>query len=315
MKIKDYIPGLFAAFSISSVSLYFSTLHASFDPLVIAIIIGMFLGNLIVRKDFFEKGVEGAIRIFLPAGIALYGTQLIVLEMSMGIIFGILAVFLVMFGSVFMISRALNLQNKIVILLASGLAVCGTAAIMIISPLIKARRSDTSIAVISVMMLGLTGMVLYPLLYDYLALSMDEFAFLSGTTLPMLGQVKVAAGSVCEECLSAAMKIKLIRISFLFFLVTVTIFLSKKEEKKIQIPWFIILFILFAVVVNVHDAFHPYLGQLKKASSFFLSTALAAIGFTVDFDSIIENGMAPLAAGFLAWSVVVIIIYIFISLL
>lgn len=315
MNKEEYIPGLITAVAISSLSLFISGFHASFDPLVISIIIGMFLGNLLAKKEYFEGGIEASIKVFLPAGIALYGAQLVVHDITLGVVGGLVAVFSVMFGLALVVSKVFNINNKVAVLIASGLAVCGTAAITIISPLIKARRSDTSISIISVMMLGLTAMILYPLLFDYLALTTNEFAFLSGATLPMLGQVKVAAGSICEDCLSVAVKIKLFRISFLFFLITVVLFLSGTEGKRIAIPWFIVLFVVLAVAVNITEVFDPYLGHLRKASSFFLSTALAGIGFTADFDSIVENGMAPLGTAFLSWGVVIILTYIVMSLL
>ncbi len=315
MNKEEYIPGLITAVAISSLSLFISGFHASFDPLVISIIIGMFLGNLLAKKEYFEGGIEASIKVFLPAGIALYGAQLVVHDITPGVVGGLVAVFSVMFGLALVVSKVFSINNKVAVLIASGLAVCGTAAITIISPLIRARRSDTSISIISVMMLGLTAMILYPLLFDYLALTKNEFAFLSGATLPMLGQVKVAAGSICEDCLSVAVKIKLFRISFLFFLVTVVLFLSGTEGKRIAIPWFIVLFVVLAVAVNITDIFNPYLAHLRKASSFFLSTALAGIGFTADFDSIVDNGMAPLGTAFLTWGVVIILTYIVMSLL
>jgi hypothetical protein len=48
----------------------------------------------------------------------------------------------------------------------------------------------------------------------------------------MIGQVKVAAGNVCAECPDSAVQIKLVRVAFLFFLVPLAVYLSKKEEKK-----------------------------------------------------------------------------------
>ncbi|MEW6109786.1 MAG: putative sulfate exporter family transporter [Nitrospirota bacterium] len=314
MKLKESIPGIIVVLVIAVFSYFISTLHASFDALVISIIIGMFIGNVLSEKNHFVSGIETGIKIFLPAGIALYGTQLFFNELRFSSILTIFLVFSCMFSLTLIISKIFNLNRKISILLASGLSICGASAIAVISPLIGAKREDTSISIISVMMLGLIGMIFYPFLYDILSLTKNEFAFLTGTTLPMLGQVKVAAGSICPACLSTAVKIKLIRISFLIFLVTIAVFLSGKEEKKVKVPWFIIVFLVFAVIVNTTRIFEPFLEHLKNASSFFLSAALAAIGFSVDLDSMVEQGITPVAVIFLSWGVIILSTYLILSL-
>jgi uncharacterized integral membrane protein (TIGR00698 family) len=310
MKIGDHIPGFGVVLVIAALSYLLSTFHASFDALVLSIIVGMLCGNMIGDREYFAKGVESALKIFLPLGIALYGSQLVLGELRWGQLLSIVLVFSALFGFTLLISSVFSIDRKVAVLLASGLAVCGAAAIAVISPLIGARREDTSISVISVMMLGLTGMIFYPILNDLLLLTRDEFNFLAGTTLPMLGQVKVAALNVCPECLSAAVKIKLIRISFLFFLVTISICFSGEGEKKVKIPWFVIVFILLALGVNLSAALAPAGQYFKWASSFFLSAALAAIGFSVDFDSVIERGILPLGVIFFSWGLVVLLMYL-----
>jgi uncharacterized integral membrane protein (TIGR00698 family) len=314
MKIEEHIAGFCVVLVIAALSYYLSTFHASFDSLVISIIVGMLCGNAIGSRDYFEKGTESALKIFLPLGIALYGSQLVLDELQWGQLLSILLVFTALFGLTFLVARIFNVDRKVAVLLASGLSVCGASAIAVISPLIGARKEQTSISVISVMMLGLTGMIFYPILNDVLSLTHDEFNFLAGTTLPMLGQVKVAALNVCPECPSAAVKIKLIRVGFLFFLVTISIFFSGEREKKVKIPWFVIVFILLAVAVNVGNALAPAAEYFAWTSSFCLSAALAAIGFSVDFDSVIEQGILPLGVIFFSWGLVVLVMYLIRSL-
>jgi uncharacterized integral membrane protein (TIGR00698 family) len=310
MEAKEYMPGLGIVLAIAFFSYCLSVLHASFDALVISIIIGMFYGNLTGRKAWYEKGVEAGIGLFLPLGIAFYGSQLLVKGMHMGTFFIVFLVFSSLFGLSLLSSRIFGIEKKTAILLASGLAVCGATAIAIISPLINAKREDTSIAIISLVMLGLTGMTFYPMIHDFLSLTAGEFGFLAGTTLPMLGQVKVAAGSVSPECVMRAVEVKLVRVSFLFFLVSTAVILSGTKGAKIRVPWFVIVFVIFAVIVNVTEILAPVAGYLGFASSFFLSAALAAIGFSVDFEAIMEKGIAPLAAIFSSWGMTILILYL-----
>jgi uncharacterized membrane protein YadS len=126
----------------------------------------------------------------------------------------------------------------------------------------------------------------------------------------MVGQVRIAAAGLSPECLSSALRIKLMRTSFLFFLVVISIFPSVNGEKRVKIPWYVIAFIVMAVGANVTRAFAPVLGYFNAASSFCITAALAAIGFSVDFDSVVEEGIAPLGIIFFSWGVVILLIYL-----
>ncbi len=310
MRIHRTVPALVLSLFVALVSVYIATLNASFDPLVISIIIGMFVGNISEVRELTGAGVETAIKLLLPAGIALYGTQLVFSELRPGILVGILCAAGGLFGLTLLLSRVFNLNQKLSILLATGVAVCGASAIAVISPLIGARKEDTSISVISVMMLGLTGMIFFPMLYDILSLSREEFNFLAGSTLPMLGQVRVAAGSVCPECVGEALKIKLVRVSLLVFWATIAVFLSGKEERRVSVPWFVVVFIVLALVSNFTRLLAPLMEYLKNGSTFLLSAALAAIGTSVDFDAIVEEGVAPLGVILFSWSMIILMMYL-----
>ncbi|MBA4372898.1 MAG: hypothetical protein C0402_08535 [Thermodesulfovibrio sp.] len=309
MNLKPYVPGTALVLLIAFFSFILSKFNPSFDAQVVSIIIGMFVGNYFARQHSFLRGVEGGITVLLPAGIALHGTQVVVTGMSGSYILFILLVCLAFFGLTLLLSRVFNLERKTAILLASGLSTCGAAAVAIISPIIGARREDTSVSIVSLMMIGFTGMIFYPIINDLFSLSRGEFNFLAGATLPMLGQVKVAAASVCPECLDEAVKINFIRLSFFLFPVTAAIFLADKEKKQMRVPWFIIIFFAGALVVNTTGIFNIFLAPLKTLSGFFLSAGLASIGYCVDFEAVIDEGITPLGVLFLVLGVVLLLMY------
>ncbi len=311
MKYKEHIPGLLLAGVIALLSVYISTFHASFDALVVSIIIGMILNNLLGVRDKFIRGTDTAIGVLLPAGIALYGTQLSLAGVKASLFAGIFLVFMVTFGLTLMLSRIFHLNARIAILLASGLSVCGASAIAIVSPLIAAKREDTSISVLSVMMLGLIGMIFYPLLYDLLPFSKEEFTFIAGTTLPMIGQVKVAAGNVGPECVNSALQIKMVRVAFLVFLIPLAMVLSRKGEKRVVVPWFVVVFFLLSVLANSLKSLKDFLDLGRAAGTFCLSAGLAAIGLSVDFDTVVDEGLSPLGVILVSWLVVIIAIFLF----
>jgi uncharacterized integral membrane protein (TIGR00698 family) len=304
------MPGVLLLTVIASFSLYLSSLHASFDALVISIIIGMVIGNIVVRRGSLVCGMDFGTKVLLPVGIALYGMQLSVTTIQPGLVFSILLVFCGLFVGTLLLSRVFSLRSNLSLLLASGLSICGASAIAIISPLIGAKREETSISILSVMMLGLVGMISYQLIYDFFPITKDDFNFFAGTTLPMIGQVRVAAANVGPEAVQSALQIKLIRVAFLLFLVPVLIIRQYRENKQISIPWFVIIFISLSVLVNTVPAIRQLQETARTIGTFCFSAGLAAIGFSVDFDAIIEEGMTPLGVIFAVWSVVLIVIYL-----
>ena len=318
IKIKKILPGIIIVLLITMVSFILSSLHPSFDMLVISIIFGMLVANFIKDKALFDDGVAFVSRVFLPIGIALYGTQLSFAGAGLKLYICVIATFVSLFVITYLISRGLGLTKNTGILLSTGVSVCGASAIAIISPLIGAKKEETSISVIAVMVLGLAGMIFYPLLTEILALNKDEFAFLSGATLPMLGQVQATASTAGPEALAIALKLKLIRISCLIFFPIVVLMLpdrsATRREKKFYMPWFIVVFIVLAIGVNIVKEAKFIAEIFEPLSKFFLSSVLAAIGFSVDFESIAEEGTKPLIAVFLSWGIVVLLLYLAFSI-
>ncbi len=291
--MKRNLSGLVISLVIAVTASVLSNIHPTLDALAISIILGMLFANLLEDSEFMKEGIALTNRVFLPLGIALYGTRLSVREIDPAMAPLVLATFAVMFSVVFFLAKGFGLKRNLGILLATGISICGASAIAIVSPLIRSDNEETSISLIVVMIWGLFGMIAYPLLASYLGLGLKEFAFVTGTTLPMIGQIKVAASTSGALCLAAALKYKLLRMSFLFFLVTLTVFLSTKQGRRVYIPWFIVVFVLLAVMVNVFRL--ERLSEISApVSRFSLATALAAIGLSVNFDSITEEGIKPL---------------------
>ncbi len=232
----------------------------------------------------------------------------------MKLVFPVVITYISIFASVYMVTQFFNIKKKTSILLATGMSTCGASAIAIVSPLINAESEETSISLLTIMVYGLMAMILYPVIGDLIGLNPMEFAFLTGTSLPMLGQVKVAASTCGNDCVNMAVKYKLIRISFLAFVITLSVLLSRERGKGFFIPWFVVAFLLLAVSVNIFN-----LEKLTRISGpvsrFTLSTALAAIGMKVDFDSVSEAGGKPVIATFLALILILIAMYITYSIM
>lgn len=305
---KEILPGILIALLITIVSIMLSTLHPSFDSLVISILFGMLAANFIRDFSLFEKGIGTVLKIALPIGISLYGAQLKFSGSGQNLWWGI-GIFILFFSVAYLIGKGINLSKNTNLLIATGLSICGASAIAIVSPMVQAKKEETSISVIVVLVVGLIGMLFYPLLTDLLLVSKDEFGFLCGATLPMLGQVKATALSGGTDALVFATNLKLVRISCLILIPVIIILISGKKRLT-PVPWFIVLFILIAIAVNMFTELRPVIPAAELISKFFLTATLAAIGLSVDFNAITDEGTRPLISAFLAWGVVVLLLYL-----
>jgi len=200
---------------------------------------------------------------------------------------------------IYWISRKLGISRKIGMLLSAGTAICGASAIMVLSPVIKAEREDTSISLLSITVVGLCGVILYPIAQKLVSLPDWLYALLCGSTLNQLGQVKAAASFIGQDAVNMAMPVKLLRMTSLLPIAVAYSLITGREDKKVYIPWFIIGFIVVAVLANSVPGLHTYREVFSPYVAFCFSIAIAAIGMSVDIESIIDVGPKPLLAAFI----------------
>jgi len=312
--INEKIPGLIVTLLIAFIAFLAGSLHPSFEVLVISMIFGMLVSSIVGEKAVLEPGIDMALKIFLPLGVALYGLQLKTSGTPLKLWpTGILA-FAVIFLTTYLISKAFGIGKNITLLLSSGMAICGASAIVVIAHLIRAKREEVSVSLISVLMVGLTGMLAYKFIFPMANTSLEKAAFLTGMTLPMMGQVKIIASSLGQNA-SLALTLKLIRVAHLLVLSCAILLILGRDRKRVHLPWFMVAFFALAIAGNLSD----YIGSLRKTfepiGSFILASALSAIGLSIDIDTVTDNGPRPLICAFLSWAIVVSVFFIALSVM
>jgi uncharacterized integral membrane protein (TIGR00698 family) len=308
--IRDAAPGLGITLTVALIAYLVSSLHPSFDALVISVIFGMLVANMLDDRALIQSGIGLALRIFLPIGIALYGLQLRVTALEAQLLAGAFAVFAAMFAVCYFICRGVGLERPLSVLLSTGMSVCGTPAIVVMASVLVAKNEDTSLSMIAVITAGLVGMIIYSTVPDMMGMDAEKFAFLSGTTLPMLGQVKVAASAMGGESLNMALRYKLAKMSALALVAVVGILALGRRNGSFRLPWFMAVFFAFAVLVNVSGLAAAFGEAARSASGVFLSIALAAVGLSINIDSVADRGWGPLVSVLLAWAIIVLTVYL-----
>src|SRR5690625_4453976 len=169
----------------------------------------------------------------------------------------------------------MNHYIRLATLIASGTSICGVTSIMATSPVIKAKEDEISYAVANITIFGLTGMMLYPFLADFLfADDPIKAGMFLGTAIHDTAQVTGAALIYdqffqTQEVVDVATVTKLTRNLFIIAIIPLVSYLffkntSKKntegnrEEKQLPkwykfIPLFVIGFLLLSLVRTVGD--------------------------------------------------------------
>ena len=341
MNYKQYlvvIPGIVLAFVLYTLSQGFNNIigiellgyeKSPISTAMIAILIGMFFGNIFQMRDNFVKGLDFTQKYILKLGIICLGIQLKPFEF---LEFGTVAIPLIIICIVSvlivvkLLVRKFKIPTRMAYLISIGGTVCGTTAIMATAPVIGAKKNEISYAIANITLFGILSMLLYPYFANHYFDAEPMFVGLFlGTSIHETSQV-AAAGLIYDqqfnspETLNVATVTKLIRNTFLVIMIPLFAFLYnrnnvvKKDYSIIAIfPYFVIGFVAMIIFRNVGDLFFltPYnelwldtVKIIKSSSKVFLTMAMAAIGLSTNLKDLKSMGYKPFVVGFIGMATV-----------
>jgi len=211
-----------------------------------------------------------------------------------------LFVFLSFFGGL-VISRILNLDKNISILIASGAAICGGTAIAAIAPIIKAKQSDLILALTIIFIFNLVALIFFPYIGSFLSMSSVEFGSFVALAVHDTSSVIGTALEYSTESVEVAATLKVARTLWLIPLIILLNFLYKEDNGKSKYPIFVFFFIL-AVLINTTGIIdYETELTLRILSKSILMIGLFCIGTQttlIDFKSL---NLKPFALGFILW--------------
>ena len=311
-------PGLLLVTAIGGTAYFLGTLHPSLDALALAILLGILTRALAGTRQYSATaGVRWANRVFIPTGIILYGTRLDFARLAALPPVVIIVTVLTMaafYAIILALHRFWPLRAKTAGLVAAGSAICGASAIAVLSPVVEAEPEDTSIALLVITTVGLTGAMVYPLLRELTGMSDILYAVLSGATLHQTGIVRIAVSNMEPLFVSFALAVKTTRIVMLAGIAILTAILHQRGRQKKEISqaigrvWFLAPFIAVGLAMSYLPGARSFFSLLSPAGTLIFSMALASIGLMVDIESVLEAGSRPLVIGFAGWILVVIIL-------
>lgn len=342
MLYKKYlviVPGIILAFVLYTLSQGFNNiigielLGYSKSPIstaMIAILLGMFFGNVFKVRDGFQKGLDFTREYILKLGIICLGIQLKPFEF---LDFGKIAIPLIVVCIISvlivikLLIKKLKIPTRMAYLISIGSTVCGTTAIMATAPVIKATKNEVSYAIANITLFGILSMLIYPYFANfYFSNESLLVGLFLGSSIHETSQV-AAAGLIYEqqfnspETLNIATVTKLIRNTFLIIMIPLFAFLYHRgqvKEKNYSLlsifPYFVLGFVGMIVLRNIGDEMFNLNSNwvdtveiIKFSSKIFLTMAMAAIGLSTNLKDIRNMGYKPFIVGFIAMLTVGII--------
>ena len=204
--------------------------------------------------------------------------------------------------------KALGVGEKPSFLISTGTAICGGSAIAAVGPVIDANDEEMSVSIGTVFLLNAVGLLLFPPLGKMLHLTEPQFGLWAALAIHDTSSVVGAGAKYGTIALAIATTVKLARALWIVPLTLATAAFRHKSSvgKTIQWPWFI-LFFLLAAVLNTYvpqgeAAFH----WSARAARVGLTITLFLIGTGMSRASLKRVGIRPLAQGILLWIVVAI---------
>lgn len=280
--------------------------------LVIAIILGIAWRAAIGVPRSMMTGVSFSSRKLLRYGIILLGMRLNLADIIQAgpkvLAIAVINIVFTIFA-VYGIAKLMKVEKRLALLTACGTAICGAAAVVAISPQIKANDDETAIGAATVAILGTIFTLLYTVMYPILGLSAAGYGIVSGATLHEVAHVIAAAAPAGQAAVDLAVVVKLTRVAMLVpVAIMIGIWFNRAERKdngdaqqkrfrSIPIPWFIVGFLLTSCVNTMGIIPAALVDQLVLAAYLLIAMAMAGLGLNVDLIAFRRFGMRSFAAG------------------
>lgn len=290
------------------------------SPVIVGLILGALYANSFGKElpPEWMPGIVFCKNEILNIAIIFYGVKLTFQDLFEVGLTGLLACIFIVISTFFVAflfgKYCFKLDSELSLLIAAGSSICGSAAILATSSILKSKSYKNIIAVAITFLFGTAGMLLFPLVYrlGWLPINEDIFGIFLGITLPSVGNVAAAGSAISEAAAKNAIIVKMLRVMMLVpFLLLLGFFPAKtytggdydtprnvQRKSNVVIPWFAILFI---VTIALNSWLQPPLrvvNAINHVDKFCLTMAMTALGIETSSNKIQGVGLNLMYLGF-----------------
>ena len=315
--VKKMGPGLLICIVIAVPSWFLGQAVPVIGGPVFSILIGMVLTLLIHQKETLQPGVTYTSKKILQAAVVFLGFGMNLTEIlekgrqSLPIIISTISTSLII---AFILYKALKLKTNNAILVGVGSSICGGSAIAATAPVIQASDEEVAQSISVIFLFNVLAALIFPTLGGLLHMSNEGFGLFAGTAINDTSSVTAAAtvwdGLHASHTLEAAAIVKMTRTLAIIPITLILAIYHERKEKKTEgssfslkktFPYFVLFFILAAVVTTVFHLPVSVTAPLKDVSKFLIIMAMAAIGLNTNIIKLVKTGGKPIFTGFCCW--------------
>ncbi|MEG1311957.1 MAG: putative sulfate exporter family transporter [Romboutsia sp.] len=331
-KVKEILPGLLVATLIGFASMILANVIPKVGAAIISIFSGMFIGNVFLRQEVFQKGYKFSETDLLSYSIVLLGSTLSIstlIELGFnGILFIVLQMTVTITAALY-IGKKLGFGENFRFLMAAGNAVCGSSAVAATAPVIDADDKDKGIVITVVNVTGIILMFLLPFLAGKLyGHETVQTSAMIGGTLQSVGQVVASGAMVSEPVKDLSTIFKIVRVILLVVVVFLFGHIKNKSNNeiikeeiqdnkkgKIKVPWYVLGFFVTCILFSTSIISPEVSAFCKSLSHKFEVIALAGIGLRVNIKHLIKQGKSVTLYGLFVGMIQVISATVLIGIL
>ena len=291
--------------------IFLATLALCLAPFVsppIALALGLFLALTIGHP--FAKYNANATKILLQVCVVGLGSgmnlQSVIEAGKTGFFFTVATIFGTLILGYF-IGKWLGISRKLTHLISSGTAICGGSAIAAVGPVVEADANEMSVSLGTVFILNSIALLIFPIIGEALAMTQQQFGIWAAIAIHDTSSVVGAATKYGTEALQIATTVKLARALWIIPVALCTAFLFKTKSKKLNIPYFIFLFVLASIArtyIPVIADISPTIVEIAKKG---LTITLFLIGAGLSRAVLKSVGVKPLVLGVLLWIIISVV--------
>lgn len=271
--------------------------------LVVGIVFSLLFGNPFIKKSAsFSKTLLQLSIVGMGFGL----NAVTAFEVSKDGFLITIATIALVFGLGFLFNKFFKIEKITALLISSGTAICGGSAIASVSPIVKARNEQISIAIGVVFLLNAIALLVFPFIGHILGLSQYQFGLWAAIAIHDTSSVVGAGQAFGAEALQIATTVKLSRALWIIpVALIISYFYNKsKGSRGIKIPLFILGFIAATILATVLPAGEFIYENISTVAKQLLVTTLFLIGSNISVSQIKKVGMKSILYATGLWIVV-----------
>ena len=302
--LSDVYPGILASITVAVVAVFLNE-HYGAPAMLFALLLGLSF-KFLSEEGPCVAGITMSSSTILRIGVALLGFRITgeqLLMLGPSTIAMVAACVAIILGLGLLLARVFNLDWRLGLITSGSVGICGAAAAMAISALLP-KSEETSrwtlFTVVGVTSLSTLAMIIYPILTKVLGLNPQETGLFLGATIHDVAQVMGAGYAVSDTVGNTAALTKMMRVAMLVpvsFVIAVVLSRNTYEtiDLKKSLPWFVVLFALFAAVNSFGLVPYVFGEFLTAASRWCLIIGIAAMGMRTSFKEVLSIGPRAIA--------------------